>query len=371
MRKILICGLKDPLGGIERIVKSYTDRFPLNEVICDYIVIGSKFSLEREIIEKGGKVFYLPNRVKHRITYKRKLKQIFIDNTYDAVWANLSGLTNIDVLKLGKRHRVPLRIVHAHLSRFTWTGWWMRYLVPLFHYKNQLVVDKYATNYWACSESAGKFLFPKRLWDQIVYIHNAVDTAQFCPDAEKTMRIRRDLEVENNFVVGHMARMCKEKNQLFLLEIFHQLLVLQSNAKLLFVGDGEQREQIMERADELGIREHILFTGFTTDTVPYYRASNVFCLPSLNEGLPLTVIEAQACGVPCVVSPIIPKSANITGCVKYVGLDQSAAEWSAALLETAQQKIENASAAVKSAGYDIDEEAQKLYAFFQKGSFHG
>lgn len=371
MKRILICGLKDPIGGIENIVKSYTDRFPSQEIICDYVVFGEHFSFEREIEEKGGTVFYLPNRIKFRKAYKQKFKQIFVKNRYDAVWANFSGLTNIDALKLGKKYGVPLRIVHSHLAGFAWTGWAMKYLVPLFHYKNQMIVDRYVTDYWACSESAGKFLFPKRLWKKIVYIHNAVNTAQFYPNLEERENVRKKLGLENCFVVGHMARMCTEKNQLFLLDVFKRLTEIKSNAKLLFVGDGELKKQIFAKAEALGIREKIVFTGFQTDTVNYYRASDVFFLPSLNEGLPLTVIEAQACGVPCVVSPAIPIGANITGCVKHISLDCNVEVWCAALLEMAEHKIENASAIVKEAGYDIDKEAEKLYSFFQRGSFHG
>lgn len=371
MKRILIWGLKDPVGGVEKIVKSYTDRFPVGEVVCDYVIFGDGFSLESEIAKRGGEVYYLPNRVKHPIAYRSRLKQIFIEKNYDAVWLNVSGLTNIDALKYGKKYHVPLRIVHSHAAGFTWTGRLMKYLVPLFHYKNQLAVDRYATNYWACSEPAGRFMYPKRVWDKILCINNAVDTEQFCPNAEERHRARHDLGVENNFVVCHAGRMSREKNQLFLLEIFNNLLAVRGDAKLLFIGDGELHEQIMEKAKELGITEHIIFTGFIEDLAPYYRASDVFCLPSLNEGLGLVVIEAQACGVPCVVSYGVPKAADITGCVKYLGLDQSVEEWSAALMDAATEKIENPAAAIKTAGYDINHEAKKLYRFFKEGSFNG
>lgn len=369
MKKILIYGPKDPPGGLESIIKSYTDRLPTENFICDYIVFGDAVSFESEILQKGGKVFYLPNRIKHRKEYKAKLKHIFDENNYVAVWANLSGLTNIDMLKFGKRYGVPIRIVHSHSSAFSWTGWLMKYLVPLFHYKNQIVLGRYATEYWACSEKARSFMFSKRLYPKVVYVHNAVDTAVFCPNSEKREKIRKELKVENNFVVGHIARMCVDKNQLFLLEVFKKLLEIKSNAKLLFVGDGELKEQILAKANALEITENIVFTGFKKDTVKYYMASDVFCLPSVNEGLGLSLIEAQACGVPCVTSDRVPKEADVTGNVKYLDLDDSLEKWAEALIAMSEQKIEYPAEKLKNAGYDIDVEAEKLRGFFEEGKF--
>lgn len=370
MKRILIYGPKDHVGGIESVVFSYVDRFPHNIISCDYIIFGDKkVSFEERIKEKGGKVFYLPNRIKHRKEYKKILNEIFVGNNYAAVWANLSGLTNIDMLKLGKRYGVPLRVVHSHVAAFSWTGRFMKYLVPLLHYKNQLILDKYATDYWACSEKARNFMFPKRIYNKTVYIKNAVDGMIFYPDEKKRAEMRSKLGIGNCLVIGHIARMCTDKNQLFLLEIFKSLTKLNDSVRLLFVGDGELKEEIYAKAEELEITDRIIFTGFKADTVDYYRASDVFCLPSLNEGLGLSIIESQACGVPCVVSDAVPHETNISGSVIYLSLEKSAVEWANEIIRSAEFKIEEPTEKLRNAEYEINIEAKKLCRFFVNGEF--
>lgn len=364
MKKILIFGLKEPIGGVEKIVSSYIWNFPRNKVVCDFIIFGNKFSLEKEIIEKGGKVFYLPNRIKSRREYKTKIEAIFKENKYDAVWANFSGLTNIDVLKLGKKYGVPVRIAHSHAAALTWNGRIMKYLVPLFHNKNKAVIDKYATDFWGCSKPAGDFMFPKRIKEKVKVVNNAVDTSVFCPDLDKRLAVRKELGLGDSFVVCHIARMCKEKNQMFMLEVFKELLKKENNAKLLFVGDGELKQEIIQKAKSLKIMDNIIFTGFKTQVADYYKASDVFLFPSICEGLGLSLIEAQACGLPCVASNMVPFEADITGCVKFVGLDEPINVWVDAILEISRKEITDASSALKKANYDIKTEAEKMCDFF-------
>ena len=369
MKKILIYGLKEPIGGVEKIITLYTDNFPDKEIACDYIIFGTSFSLETKIREKGGRVFYLPNRIKRRKEYFEKLNSIFLENKYDVVWANFPGLTNIDVIKLGKKYGVPVRIAHSHGSSLFWSGIIMKYPVILFHNINKPKIDKYATDFWACSEKAGEFMFPKKLHGKIRVINNAVDTSVFFKDCETRNKTRKELGVENDLVVCHVARMSPEKNQGFLLEVFEKLLQKQSNSKLLFVGDGELKEQLYKKARELGIIDNIIFVGFKEDASAYYKASDVFLLTSLSEGLSLVTVEAQACGVPCVVSRGVPKIADVTGFVEFVGLDKSPEEWADAILEMSDKEIPDPSSAVKKAGYDIKAAAERVYQFFIDGYF--
>lgn len=369
MKKILIYGLKEPIGGVEKIITSYANNFPDKEVACDYIIFGTSFSLETKIREKGGRVFYLPNRIKRRKEYFEKLNSIFRDNKYAAVWANFSGLTNIDVLKFGKKYGVPVRIAHSHVAALSWPSVIMKYPVILFHNINKPKIDRYATDFWACSKKAGEFMFPKKLYDGIKVINNAVDTSVFFADCETRNKTRKELGVENDLVVCHVARMCYEKNQGFLLEAFERLLQKKSDSKLLFVGDGELKELLYEKARALGIVDNIIFVGFKEDASAYYKASDVFLLTSFSEGLSLVTVEAQACGVPCVVSQGVPKIADVTGFVKFVDLDKSAEEWADAILEMSDKRIDSPTLSVKKAGYDIKSESEKIYQFFTGGCF--
>ena len=137
MTRILITGLKEPLGGVENAILAYTENFDESEIITDFAFICGEISFANRI--NNGNIIYLPNRVRHPITYRKKLKQIFESTQYDALWCNYSGLTNIDFLKMAKKHGVKKRIIHSHAARYTWGNIVMKYLVPFFHKKNHFL----------------------------------------------------------------------------------------------------------------------------------------------------------------------------------------------------------------------------------------
>ena len=140
MTRILITGLKEPLGGVENAVLAYTENFDTSEITTDFAFICGEISFANRI--NNGNIIYLPNRIRHPIEYRKKLKQIFKSTQYDALWCNYSGLTNIDFLKTAKKYGVKKRIIHSHAARYTWGNVAMKYLVPFFHKKNQKNVDK-------------------------------------------------------------------------------------------------------------------------------------------------------------------------------------------------------------------------------------
>ncbi|MBQ9963497.1 MAG: glycosyltransferase [Clostridia bacterium] len=366
MKRILIYGLKDPIGGVENVVLSYTERFPSEEIVCDYLLFGTSFSQEPSITARGGKVYYLPHRVRQRAAYRRALHAVFQTHTYDAVWVNLAGLTNIDVLRFAKAYGVPVRIAHSHGTRLYWSGLLMRFLVPLFHYLHKPFIARYATHFWGCSQPAGEFLFPRTVHDRLTVLHNAVDTAVFCADAERRSAMRRSLRLENATVIGHVARLSPEKNQGFLLDVFEQIHQQFPETRLLIVGDGECREALQEKAAQLHITDCVLFCGFQSETADYYRACDVFVLPSLSEGLGISLIEAQACGVPCVASAAVPREADVTDAVRFIGLDEPLSVWCKAITEQFGRTIPDAAQRIQKAEYDLATESKKLQEFFKR-----
>ncbi len=366
MKRILIYGLKEPIGGVENVVLSYTAQFPTDEIVCDYTMFSTSFSREEEVIARGGRVCYLPNRMRHRTAYLRALESVFQTGQYDAVWVNLAGLTNIDVLRFAKRYGVPIRIAHSHGTRLYWTGALMRWLVPLLHYWHKPFITRYATHFWCCSRQAGEFLFPRKVHDRLTVLRNAVDTTVFCADADRRDATRRALGLENTKVIGHVARLSPEKNQAFLLEVFAQIYREDPHVRLLMIGDGECRAALEAQAESLNIRDGVLFLGFQADTVDYYRACDVFVLPSLSEGLGISLIEAQACGVPCVASDAVPLEADATNAVRFVGLDQPISVWCDAIKQQLDMNIPQATQAIRKASYDLKTEVQKVLDFFQR-----
>ena len=365
MTRILVAGLKEPPGGVENAVLAYTDNFNDSEVVVDFAFVCGKVPYEDRI--KNGKAIYLPNRIRHPLLYRKKLKSIFSSENYDVLWCNYSGLTNIDFLKTAKKFGVKKRIVHAHTSRHSWGNQLMKYLVPFFHSKNQRVVDRYVTDYWACSKKSAEFMFGKKLAQKAVIIPNTVDTDKFYRDLKTRLEVLQEFSIpQEAIVIGHVGRMCAEKNQCFLLDIVKEAIKLNEKAILLFVGDGELRDSVISYAKEIGIEKKVVFTLSRKDIPRLFCAMDVFLLPSLTEGFPVTVVEAQAADVPCVVSEeAVIKQADLTGDMCFVSLEESAEHWAKALLDAAKKALTGGRVLVKAKGYDCKTESKKIQEFFE------
>lgn len=368
MKRILVTGLKDPAGGVESAVMGYIRQFEPSKLQVDAAVFGEGFSLGAEIQSRGGRVWYLPSRVHHPRAYKRVLSRVFKDTRYDAVWCNFSGLTNLDFLKTAKAAGVPVRIAHAHTAAFAWGTPLMRYVVPVLHRKNRRVLHRFATHLWACADAAGSFMYGDKPFKEVTLIANAIDTKSFAFDAVTRDRMRESLGFTDQPVILHVGRMCTAKNQLFLLDILKAVLQKREDVRLLFVGDGELHDAVHAHADALGVQHAVTFTGARQGTADVLQAADVFLLPSLTEGFPVTVMEAQAAGLPCVVSAqAVPPAVNVTNQVAFVSLDAPPDVWADALLALPDRRIENGAQMVKAAGYDTKTAAKRLQEFFCEG----
>ncbi len=365
MKRILVTGLKDPMGGVESAVMGYIRQFDRTVLQVDVAVFGEAFSLSAEIEACGGKVWYLPSRVQQPQAYQKAVAEIFEKTRYDAVWCNFSGLTNIDFLKAATVAGVPVRIAHAHTADFAWGTPLMRYVVPVLHRLNQRILHRYATHLWACSESAALFMYSKKLCNRVTLIPNAIDTEKFAVNSEVRARMRAAFGFADHPVIVHVGRMCTAKNQKFLLDIFKSVLAKCANAHLLFVGDGELREEIHAYAEQIGVTHAVSFTGERQDVADLLQAGDVFLLPSFTEGFPVTVMEAQTAGLPCVVSAqAVPETVNVTDAVWYVSLQASADAWAETVLAHIAEHVADGVQLVRNAGYDIVLAAKAMQTFF-------
>ena len=218
--KILILGPKEPLGGVETIVLAYAKHLIEKGAECDFLLYENYPTLESKITAIGGKVVHATSRRTDYNQYKKDVTALF-KTKYDAVWCNFSGLTNIDLLKLAKKAGIPIRIAHSHTSALSWGSPLMRILVPIMHYRNKPKINKYATDLWACSYKSGHFMYPKKLWGKIKVWNNAVDLSAFYPDNDLRQKQRQAFGITDKLVIGHVGRICREKNQHFLLFVIN------------------------------------------------------------------------------------------------------------------------------------------------------
>jgi glycosyltransferase involved in cell wall biosynthesis len=361
MIKVLIWGATDTVGGVEAVLWNYVSHIPTDQIQFDFINTYEDISIGDKVRERGSCVFGLPNRKKHLFAYRKALKKFMCDHAkeYSVVWLNDCMFGNIDILKQAQKYGIQRRIAHAHNSLNMGGG-----LSRLVRHKiNSWLLRFYVTDYWACSEIAGNWSYPKNIVKsgRVKVIPNAVDVDRFVLQEEIRQKIRISLKAEDKFIFGHVGRFHFQKNHLFLIDVFREIHKLMDNALLLLIGEGEDEPIVRQRVAEYGLEQSVIFLGTRTDTNELYQAMDAFVLPSIFEGLPVVMVEAQASGLPCFVADTITKESDISGNVRFYSLSMKPKQWAENILgeleHFSRKDIRNT---ISEKGYNIDKRAKEL-----------
>ncbi len=368
MKKVLIWGATDTVGGVEIVLWNYVSNIHPSIIQFDFINTYKEISIGSQVIKLGSQVISLPNRRSSLLNYKRAINKFMRIHAheYDAVWLNDCMFGNIDILKLAKKYHIPTRIIHAHNS-LNMGGGKSRLLR---HKINSYLLKFYVTDYWACSKLAGLWSYPKSIQKSGVLkiIPNAIETKRFSFNNKVRIQYREDLGVSNKVVFGHVGRFHFQKNHMFLIDIFSEILKIIPNTVLWLVGNGEDEEKIKVRIEEYGISEFVTFMGIREDVPDLLQAMDAFILPSFFEGLPVVLVEAQAAGLPCFVSDNITKESDITKNVEYYSLNLTKKDWAnriAAYMKIFERK--DVTDLISKNGYSIVEAAKQVEKEFYKG----
>jgi len=356
-----------PDCGVAAVILRYHDAMDKKRVIFDFLVHEEPDPCVRRRLEKDGSRLFVapPLRLAALALYIRFLRRFYKEHPeYAIVHGHLPNAAPF-YLGMARAAGVPVRIVHCHSTRSGDT--------PLKRLRNTLLfklIPLCANERCACSEAAARFLFGARngrVKRPYHLVRNALplEPYRFRPEARE--RIRRELNIgADRLVVGHIGRMCPTKNQAFLLKIFAALYAKHENAVLMLVGDGELHEALRRQACGLVPEEAVLWLGVRTDVPALLQAMDVFVLPSFYEGLPLAALEAQASGLPCLLSANITEEASIVpGLAQYISLRKTPAEW-AALVRPRRERAPDTGRLFAAAGYDISIEAAKLATLYEK-----
>lgn len=326
MYKILIHGMNNSIGGTESVIMNYYRKLNGSEIHFDFLC-NKKLSYEKEIISSGSKIYYLTSKSKHPFLYRRKIENFFKNNAhlYDCIWANESGLANIDYLKLAKRYGIKKRVIESHTTSVLYSGV-TKPIKNFLHNKHKKIIEKYATDFWAVSKEASMWLYPKKVWSNTQIIKNAININHFSFNLQKRYDIRKKYNLTDNYVIGLVGRLSPQKNQLFVLDILKNINI--PNAKVVIVGDGPDRDKILMKAKELNINNKILLPGAQKDMQAWYSAFDCYILPSLFEGLSVSGLEAQANGLPILVSVgSRPHDLKVNNNFSYLSLNKSVDVW--------------------------------------------
>ena len=220
----------------------------------------------------------------------------------------------------------------------------------------------------ACSSAASKFLYGEECKGNtkfLMVLHNAVDCEKYKFRLEKRESIRLELQIEDKVVIGHVGRFERQKNHRFLIDSFEHFYNFRKDAVLLLIGSGSLLNEMKQYVHDKNLDESVLFLGSRMNVWDYYQAMDQFWLPSLYEGLPMSAVEAQASGLPCLIADTVTKETGILEKTMFLKLEEGAEQWARKANEfLMENNRERATKAVRNAGFDIEQESQRLQEFY-------
>lgn len=344
-------------GGLETMLMNYYRNIDRSKVQFDFLVHRDfEADYDKEILSLGGKIYHVSRLIPWSTAYKKELCDFFAEHPeYKIVHVHQDCLSSV-ALECAQKCGIPVRIAHSHTSNQTKN---LRYIIKRYYMKK---IPQYATDLFACGAKAGIWMFGNQKFN---ILPNAVDIEKYAFSETIRNEMRKELGISDEFTVGHIGRFGKEKNHEFLIEVFRQIKNFNKNSKMLLVGNGEEFENIKRKVISLGMEKDVIFTGVRPDVNRLLQAMDVFVFPSLYEGLPVTMIEAQAAGLQCVISDKVPNESIITeGMVTVKKLSDSAEEWAECILSKKDLEREDVSGDIKKHGFDIKSAAKRLEEFY-------
>jgi len=344
-------------GGAETMVMNLYKAVDTSIVQFDFIVHSAeKGEFDDEIRQMGGKIYVCPKFKGHNILkYLSWWKKFFKEHkNYKILHSHIRSCASL-YLPIAKKYGLRT-IIHSHSTS---NGKGFKSLVKkILQYPLRYQADFL----FACSREAGEWLFGKKFIRSRKYVMfpNAIDIKKFKYNEEIRNEYRRKFNMEDKIVFGHVGRFVKSKNHMFLLDVFNEIHRRNNNTVLMLIGDGELRSEIKARIHHLGIDDSVVLTGSRSDVPNLLQAMDAFLFPSLWEGLPVTLVEAQAAGLPCLISDSITKDIDISCLINRLPMDVN--KWADfALLPPVRKDV---SQVLKTSGYDINESAKFLTMFY-------
>lgn len=311
-------------GGVESVVMNYYRHIDRNKVQFDFLVDEDSTLVPQEEIESlGGRVIVVPP-YQNLLRYQKRLRQLFAEEQWPIVHSHINTLS-VFPLRAAKQEGVPVRIAHSHST--AGKGETLRNIIKSI-LKTQS--NRYPTHRMACSRYAGEWLFGKDI--PFEFVPNAIELDRFVFNSEARKECREKLNLsDTDYVLGHIGRFNTQKNHSFLIKTFELLTKKVPKAVLLLVGDGPLRGEIESIANEMGLKKRVMFLGQQKNIELFYSTFDAFILPSLYEGMPVVALEAQASGLPCLLSNKITKEVKLTKNVQYLALSEGPAVWARTL----------------------------------------
>lgn len=347
-------------AGLETMLMNYYRNIDRTKIQFDFLTHRTETgAYDEEIRKLGGRIYHAPRLYPHNyIKYFQFMNQFFEEHPeYLIIHSHIDSMSYFP-LQAAKKKNVPVRIGHSHNSKIDKD---IKYPIKYFALKKMPDV---ANEYFACGKMAGEFMWPNMKFN---IVHNAIDLNKFAFSEETRKVVRKKLKISNStLVIGHVGRFNHVKNQLFLIDVFYEIIKKKSNSLLILVGKGEDEDKIKCKIHDVGLEEKVLVLIDRVDVNELYQAFDIFIMPSLFEGLPVVGVEAQANGLPCIFSENVSEEVILTHSAERILLNNNAKEWADLILNKNTERNKDAIFELSNSGYDIKKEAKKLEKWYLK-----
>lgn len=349
-------------GGVEAVIMNYYEHIDRNQIQFDFVVHNnSPVDITEKVEAMGGKVYKVTPYTKNVFAFMYDIYKIIKKNHYTIVHSNMNTLSAFSLFAAWMAG-VPVRILHNHSTS-----------VPSETKRNIMKMvlrpfaKLFANKYLACSRLAAEWMYGKNCVasGKVTIIHNAIDLKKYAFDQDKRDRIRKKLGIENKFVIGHVGRFMYQKNHEFLIDVFSEVAKSEPNVVLLLIGDGPLKSQIMQKVKNLYIEDKVHFLGLRFDVQDLYNAMDLFVLPSYYEGLPVVGIEAQANGLPIIVSEYVTNELHASNLIQFLPLRYGQKKWANIIKEKAFFERMNVSTELEKKGFEIYKEVASLMQLYK------
>ena len=350
------------IGGAEKVARDIGLYGASGEFETHYIVFGDRVgAYEQQLLDRGCRIFHIPSPGENYGAFLRTLAQLHRQYSYTAIHAHT--MFNIGmVMWQAKRLGIPVRVAHSHSALDHQGGW----KVKAYEAVMRRLILHCATDLVACGEKAGIRLYGADAYKKRAkLILNGIDVASYRFDPAARDQIREQHHLGDSFVIGHAGHLAQVKNQKFLLELMPRILEQKPDAKLLLLGEGPDRAMLEEKIRELDLEDRVIMTGNVMNVAQYLSAMDVFAFPSLYEGTPLSIIEVQANGLPCVLSTGVPRDVYLTDLIRPLDLNMPES-WIREICSGQRRDCEKYQQLLRSSGFDTSDSMRKIYEIYER-----
>ncbi len=346
-------------GGLETFVMNVYRKIDRTKIQFDFLVNETHSQdYGEEVLSMGGRIYTIPARNKGFISYYKNLDAFFKEHAHEyvAVHQHISSLSTATDLYFAKKYGIKVRVLHSHNSFMHGK------LHFLLHYGTKPFVSSLATHYLGCSDVAINWFYK---YTGVSYktqmVNNGIDVEKFKYNEECRLQVRKEFGLEGKIVLGHVGRFDKVKNHKFLVELFYEYHKRNANSLLMLIGVGQLIETVKQQCKNLGIEDDVVFLGGRDDIYKLLQAMDIFVMPSLYEGLPVSLVEAQTSGLPVLVTDVISQDTQMTDNFYCMSLSETADAWAkkASQILNGYKRIDESGKIVQK-GFDIKTTANLL-----------